>query len=169
MDDYGIASVGDTDRPRQAITNLAEARRGGMDITSTLMDFTELYTIQNAQIKVRVPECYTVEDDYFKSKSTVELNRHIKYYRVAIARAGLGSGNLICEKDKLSSIIVRRKSPVQREILCARIILVFRNEIVRKLETVVKCEKDIDIFLEFQDQVAGTKPRKDRKIVERKQ
>ena len=50
MDDYGIASVGDTDRPRQAITNLAEARRGGMDITSTLMDFTELYTIQNAQL-----------------------------------------------------------------------------------------------------------------------
>ena len=38
MEIHGLGSVGDTDRPRQAITNLAEARRGGMDIPGTLMD-----------------------------------------------------------------------------------------------------------------------------------
>ena len=47
MEIHGIGSVGDTDRPRQAITNLAEARRGGMDIPGTLIDITELYSIQN--------------------------------------------------------------------------------------------------------------------------
>ena len=47
MEVLSIGSVGDTDRPRQAITNLAEARRGGMDIPGTLMGITELCSIQN--------------------------------------------------------------------------------------------------------------------------
>ena len=113
-----------------------------------------------------------MEDEYSKTRSTAQLNNEIREHRQTIASAIPGSKlveNLTADKDKLSNIVFRRKSPDQREIQCARIILVFRNEIVRKLETVMKCEKDIDIFLEFQDQVAGTKPRKDRKIVERKQ
>ena len=65
--------------------------------------------------------------------------------------------NLTADKDKLSSIVFRRKRPEQREILCASKILALRNEIVRKLESVVKCEANPETFLELQDQVARDK------------
>ena len=94
-----------------------------------------------------VPECYTVtsdvEDDYSKTRSTVELNREIKDHRLDIARAAPGSKlveNLIADKDKLSSIVFRRKIPEQREQLCARRIIATRNELNRKLESVLKLQ-----------------------------
>ena len=85
-----------------------------------------------------------VEDNYSRARSTVELNREIKDHRLAIARAAPGSKlveNLIADKDKLSSIVFRRKSPEQREQLCARRIIVARKDFDRKLESVLKLEQ----------------------------
>ena len=71
------------------------------------------------------------------------MNREIKDHRLDIARAAPGSKlveNLIADKDTLSSIVFRRKIPEQREQLCARRIIATRNELNRKLESVLKLQ-----------------------------
>ena len=65
--------------------------------------------------------------------------------------------NVTADKDKLSSIVFRRKSPEQRENLCARTILALRNEIDRQLDSFVKCEEHLEIFIELQEQAARDK------------
>ena len=111
-----------------------------------------------------IPDCYNVtsdvEDEYLKTRSTAQLNKEIREHRQTIASAIPGSKlveNLTVDKDKLSSIVLRRKSPEQREILCARKMLALRNEIDRKLKSVVKCEAILEIVLQLQDQAARDK------------
>ena len=65
--------------------------------------------------------------------------------------------DLTADKDKLISIVFRRKSPKQREILFARKMLALCNEVDRKLESLVKCEANLEIFSELQDQAARDK------------
>ena len=96
-----------------------------------------------------------MEDEYSKTRSTAQLNKEIREHRQTIARAIPGSKlveNLTVDKDKLGSIVFRRKSPEQTYILCATEILALRNEIDGK--PVVKCEANLESFLELQDQAA---------------
>ena len=67
-----------------------------------------------------VPECYMVtsdiEDDYFRARSTADLNREVKDHRLFIDRAALGSKlieNLIADKEKPTRIIYRRKNQLK--------------------------------------------------------
>ena len=53
---------------------------------------------------------------------------------------------LIAEKDKLSSIVFRRKSQ-SKERFCVQRKLVLFNDIDRELESVVKCEATVVFFL----------------------
>ena len=109
-------------------------------------------SLSRARISSRSPS-----PSYSKTRSTAQRNKEI---REAIARAAPGSKlveNLTADKDKASSIVFRRKSPEQREILRARKFLVFRNESDRKLESVVKCEANFETFLELQEQAARDK------------
>ena len=111
-----------------------------------------------------IPECYDVtldvEDDYFKIRTTAQVNKEMKEHRQGIARAASRSKlveNLTVEKDKLSSIVFRRKSQEQREILCARKILDLRNETDRKLESVVKCQANLEFSRNSKTKVPETK------------
>ena len=101
-----------------------------------------------------------MEDDYSRPKSTAQLNREIKDYRRSIARADPSSGlteTLRIEKNKLSSIVFRRKSPSQREDLCTRRIHAQQHEIDTKLASVSKCGKNLDIFIELREQAVRDK------------
>ena len=101
-----------------------------------------------------------MEDDYYKTRSIVELNKEIQDHRLAIARAAPGSKlveNVIADKDKLSSIVFRRKSPEQREQLCARRIIATRNQFNRKFDSVLKLEKALNTFIELEAQAARDK------------
>ena len=85
-----------------------------------------------------------MEDEYTRPKSIAKLNREIRDYRRSIARADPSSGlveTLRIEKDKLSSIVFRRKSPSQREELCNRRIDERQHEIDTKLASAQKCWK----------------------------
>ena len=101
-----------------------------------------------------IPECYTVtsdmEDENSRAKSTAKLNREIKEHRRPIARADPTSGiveTLRSERDKLSSIVSRRKRPKQREELCTKRIHAIQYDIDTKLDAVQKCENNLNISL----------------------
>ena len=56
------------------------------------------------------------------------------------------------EKDKLSSIVFRRKSPQQREELCTKRIQALQYDIVAKLSSVQKRDRDVRIFFDLREQ-----------------
>ena len=56
------------------------------------------------------------------------------------------------EKDKLSSIVFRSKSPSQRENICTKKIHALQHEIDMKLASVTKCEGHLHAFIEFKEQ-----------------
>ena len=70
------------------------------------------------------------------------------------------------DKDKPGISVFRRKSPEQREQLCARRISATRNEFNRKFDSVITLEKTLDIFIELEAQAARDKaaeePNKER-------
>ena len=90
-----------------------------------------------------------MEDDYTRPKSIAKLNREIREYRRSNARAVTSSGvveTLTIEKDRLSSIVFRRKSQLEREEQCNRRIDVIQREIDTKFASAQKCEnKNADL------------------------
>ena len=61
------------------------------------------------------------------------------------------------EKDKLSSIVSRRKSPSQREDLCTRKIHEMQHEIDTKLASVTKLGKNLDNMIKLREQAVRDK------------
>ena len=59
---------------------------------------------------------------------------------------------LTSQKDKLSSIVSRRKSPRQREEICTKRIHALQNGIDTKLESVQKDENNLRIFFHLREQ-----------------
>ena len=63
----------------------------------------------------------------------------------------------IGEGQSISRIAFRRKSPEQREQLCARKIIAIRNEFNRKFDSVLKLAKHLETFIELEAQAARDK------------
>ena len=106
-----------------------------------------------------IPECYSVtsdlEDDYSRARSTTKLNKEIKDYRKAISKADADSSVIITlrnSRDKLSSIVFRRKSPKQREEVCTKRINALQANIDAKLESIHQDERNLIRFQDLRDQ-----------------